>query len=126
MVSVDTNILIRIITRDDEEQAHRAEAFIRRGAWVSLLVLAETIWVLARGYGRTTLQLVETIEVLIAHEHLRLEEPNVVEVALAAFKNRPAIGFSDYLIFEIARKAGHTPLGTFDRNLAKLDGVEKI
>lgn len=126
MVSVDTNILIRIITRDDAEQARRADAFIGRGAWVSHLVLAETVWVLTKSYGRTTRQLAETIEVLLAHEHLRLEEPNVVESALAAFKNRPAIGFSDYLIFEIARKAGHTPLGTFDRNLAKLDGVEKI
>ena len=126
MVSVDTNILIRIITRDDAEQAKRAEAFIKKGAWVSHLVLAETVWVLGRGYGRTIRQLVETIEVLLEHEHLRLEGANVVEDALTAFKKRPAIGFSDYLIFEIARKAGHTPLGTFDRNLAKLNGVEKI
>jgi hypothetical protein len=26
-------------------------------------------------------------------------------------------------VLEIARKAGHTPLGTFDRKLAKLDGA---
>lgn len=126
MVSVDTNILIRIITRDDEKQANLAEAFIQNGAWVSHLVLAETVWVLARAYERTNLQLVETLNILLAHEHLQLEDAKVVETALAAFKKRPAIGFSDYLILEIARKAGHIPLGTFDRNLAKLDGVDKI
>ena len=126
MVSVDTNILIRIITRDDAEQADQAEAFIKRGAWVSHLVLAETIWVLARGYGRTTLQLIETIEILLAHENLSLEEAKVVEDALTAFKKRPVIGFSDHLILEIARKAGHLPLGTFDRGLAKLKDTQKL
>ena len=126
MVSVDTNILLRIITRDDTEQAKRAEAFIEKGAWISHLVLAETIWVLARGYGRTTQQLVETIQILLAHEYLRLEDLKVVEDALTAFKKRPAIGFSDYLILEIARKSGHLPLGTFDRGLAKLDGTQKL
>jgi len=126
MVSVDTNILIRIITRDDEEQADRAEAFIQMGAWVSHLVLAETIWVLAHGYGRTALQLIETIEILLAHEHLNLEEARVVEDALTAFRKRPVVGFSDHLILEIARKAGHLPLGTFDRGLAKLANTNKL
>ena len=126
MVSVDTNILVRIITRDDAEQADRSEAFIKKGAWVSHVVLAETVWVLARAYGRTIHQQIETIEVLLGHEHLRLEDMKVVEDALKAFKKRPAIGFSDYLILEIARKAGHLPLGTFDRNLAKLEGAQKL
>ena len=126
MVSVDTNILVRIITRDDAEQADRSEAFIKKGAWVSHLVLAETVWVLARAYGRTIHQQIETIEVLLGHEHLRLEDLKVVEDALTAFKKRPSIGFSDYLILEIARKSGHLPLGTFDRGLAKLDGTHKL
>jgi hypothetical protein len=29
-------------------------------------------------------------------------------------------------VLEIARKAAHLPLGTFDRNLAKLAGVERL
>ena len=35
----------------------------------------------------------------------------------------PASGFSDCLVFDIARKARHIPLGSFDRDLAKLDGA---
>jgi predicted nucleic acid-binding protein len=38
----------------------------------------------------------------------------------------PALGFSDCLILEIARKAGHVPLGTFDKRLSKLNGVERL
>jgi predicted nucleic acid-binding protein len=46
--------------------------------------------------------------------------------ALEQYRNRPALGFSDCLILETVRKAGHLPLGTFDRNLSKLDGAEGL
>lgn len=42
------------------------------------------------------------------------------------FRKRPARGFSDCLVVEIARKAGHLPLGTFDRALAKLTGTVRL
>ena len=45
MRAVDTNVLVRLIVRDDPEQVDRAEAFVAQGAWVSLLVLAEAVWV---------------------------------------------------------------------------------
>ena len=53
--------------------------------------------------------------------HLRL-----VTSALEQFKERPALGFSDCLVLQTARKAGHLPLGTFDRDLAKLDGAARL
>lgn len=46
--------------------------------------------------------------------------------ALAHFRKRPALGFSDCLMLAIARKAGHLPSGTFDRSLAKLEGAEHL
>jgi predicted nucleic acid-binding protein len=46
--------------------------------------------------------------------------------ALARFRERPGLGFSDCLILETARKAGHLALGTFDRGLAKLEGAERL
>ena len=46
--------------------------------------------------------------------------------ALEQYRNSPALGFSDCLILETVRKAGHLPLGTFDRNLSKLDGAEGL
>jgi predicted nucleic acid-binding protein len=37
-----------------------------------------------------------------------------------------ALGFSDCLVLEIDRKAGHLPLGTLDRGLAKLEGAQRL
>ena len=50
----------------------------------------------------------------------------IVVAALALFRAKPALGSSDCLILESARKAGHLPLGTFGRNLAKIEGTQKL
>ena len=49
-----------------------------------------------------------------------------VILALEQFTERPVVGFPDSLVLETARKAGHLPLGTFDRDLAKLDVAERL
>ena len=126
MRSVDTNVLVRLIARDDQRQTAAAELFISTGAWVSHLVLAETIWVLESVYDRTPHQLADAVEMLLAHAQLTVQDEDVVASALALFRKKPSLGFSDCLILEIARKAGHVPLGTFDRGLAKQDGAVKI
>ena len=126
MRSVDTNTLVRLIARDDLKQASAAQHFLEHGAWVSHLVLAETIWVLRAVYDRSPAELATAVEMLLEHAQLSLQDPDVVSAALASFRSKPSVGFSDCLILEIARKAGHLPLGTFDRSFAKLDGAEKI
>ncbi|HVY84766.1 MAG TPA: type II toxin-antitoxin system VapC family toxin [Caulobacterales bacterium] len=126
MRAVDTNILVRLITRDDAKQVAAAEAFVARGAWASHLVLAETMWVLESVYDFETKQIALTVEMLLNHAQLSLQDADVVAAALISFRRRPSSGFSDHLIVEIARKNGHAPLGTFDKNLAAIDGVERI
>ena len=59
-------------------------------------------------------------------EALTLQDSENVAQALDRFRSRPSVGFSDCLVLEIARKAGHLPLGTFDRNLAKLDDTHRL
>jgi len=66
------------------------------------------------------------VEYLLNHRTLTLQDPDVVAAALDTFKARPAAGFSDCLLLEIARKAGHLPLGAFDRDLGKVDGAQKL
>jgi predicted nucleic-acid-binding protein len=126
MLALDTNVLVRLLARDDPSQAQAADQFVAKGAWVSHLVLAETIWVLESVYQRTAKQLILALELLLAHEALVLQDADTVSAALAHFRAKPALGFSDCLVLEIARKAGHLPLGTFDRALAKLAGVQKL
>ena len=126
MRAVDTNVLVRLVTRDDARQAASADAFIRKGAWVSLLALTEAVWVLAAVYERRAAGLVTAIEMLLNHEHLVLQDADAVEAALDLFRSRPSLGFSDCLMLQVARKAGHLPLGTFDRGLGKVEGVQKV
>src|SRR6185369_17162880 len=97
-----------------------------QGAWVAHLVLAETTWVLDSVYGRTPGQVADAIDKLLRHEHLTLQDSDSVERAVETFRKRPALGFSDCLVLEISRKAGHLPLGTFDRNLGKLDATSRL
>jgi len=57
MRAIDTNVLVRLLTRDDADQAGAADAFISKGAWVSHLVLAETFWVLNFVYDLSRAQI---------------------------------------------------------------------
>lgn len=126
MRAVDTNLLVRMATRDDSAQAEAAEEFIAAGAWVSHLVLAEFIWVLRSVYSLRPRELGAAIELLLNHEHLVLQDAGTVREALAVFRKKSSLSFSDCLILEIARKAGHAPLGTFDAGLGRLPGVQKL
>lgn len=126
MRAIDTNLLVRLLVRDNARQLAAAEKFVAPGAWVSHLVLAETLWVLDAVYSRTSAQLAAAVELLLAHEHLAIQDAEVVEAALERFRARPSLGFSDCLVLESARKSGHLPLGTFDRQLAKVEGAERV
>ena len=126
MRAIDTDVLVRLITRDDERQVETAEQFVAKGAWVSHLVLAETSWVLDSVYDRTRQQIAKAIGMLLDHQQLTIQDQDVVEAALEKFHKNKGVSFSDLLILEIARKNGHVPLGSFDRELAKLEGIQRL
>src|SRR5260221_2248652 len=98
MRAVDTNVLVRLLARDDPAQVASAEAFIAEGAWISHLVLAEAMWVLTSVYERGPNQLARAVEMLLSHKELALQDADVVALALQRFRKRPALGFSDCLV----------------------------
>jgi predicted nucleic-acid-binding protein len=124
--AVDTNVLVRLVTRDDTEQVAAADRFVAGGSWVSVLALAEATWVLESVYDRSASQIATAVEMLLSHQQLTLQDPEVIAAALEQFKRKPSLGYADCLLLELARKAGHLPLGTFDRSLSNLDGAEKL
>ena len=126
MQAVDTNVLVRLLARGDAKQAAAADAAVAKGAWVSHLVLAETIWVLEAVYERTARQLTAALELLLAHESMVVQDADAVARALVQFHAKPALGSSDCLGLEIARKAGHLPLRTFDKAPGRLEGGESV
>ena len=126
MRAIDSNVLVRLLARDDAKQVAAAERFVASGAWISHLVLMETAWVLESVYDLAPERIATAIEMLIGHAHLTIERAEVVVAALVEFRKRSKLGFSDCLIVATARHAGHIPVATFDRELAKLGDVQRL
>ena len=126
MRAVDTNVVVRLVTRDDPKQVAAAELFVASGAWVPHIAIAGATWVLASVYERNPAQIAAALEMLLSHEQLTLQDEEVVAAAVARYRARPKVSFSDWLMLEVAKKAGHTPLGTFDRELAKGEGTARL
>jgi predicted nucleic-acid-binding protein len=77
MRAVDTNVLVRLVTRDDRKQVAAAEAFVSKGAWVSTLVLVEATWVLTAVYELTHAEMATAIDMLLHHRDLTSKSPIV-------------------------------------------------
>ncbi len=128
MRSVDTNVLVRALTGDDPVQSPAARAFIQEHGpvWVAQVVLIETIWVLESVYGCGKPQLVEALKRIIDNKDLALEDPLVVRAGLELYQATTKVGFSDCVVLEKARSAGHLPLATFDKALGKAEGAQPL
>ena len=128
MRAIDTNVLVRILVGDDGVQSATAQAFISAEGpvWVSQVVLAETIWVLETVYERSKSQLVAALHRILDNRELAVEDPVVACAALDLYQAKGKVDFSDCLTLEIARKAGHLPLATFDKALAKSSGAQQL
>ena len=126
MRAADTNLLIRLLTGDDPDQARRAEAFVVSGAWIPHIVLVAGTWVLASAYELGRAKIAEAVDMLLDHTSLAVEDPEAVSAALAIYRTNSGVEFSDCLALETARRAVHLPLGTFDRRLGRLPGTELV
>ena len=115
----------RCTSRSKNPASIRA-SWLNGGVLTSPLVLAEATWVLTSVYDRSPEDIATAVEMLLNHQHLTIQDSEAVAAAVASFRRRPALGFSDCLVLEVARKAGHLPLGTFDRDFSKLAGVERL
>src|SRR3990172_7586910 len=89
MRAVDTNVLVRLVTRDDEKQVAVAEAFVAKGVWVSQLVLMEAVWVFGSVYELDAERLATAVEMLLQHKDLTIEDSESVFGALEQFRKRP-------------------------------------
>ena len=126
MRGIDTNVLVRLIVRDDPVQVEKAEAFVAQGAWVSQLVLAETVGVLESVYGVNRPRIATVVDMLLEHDRLTLQDEDVIRGAHSAFERDRSAGFTDCLIVEAARKAGHLPVGTFDKAMSRIEGAHGL
>lgn len=126
MRAADTNVVLRLLVRDDPAQLAAASRAAAGGLWISHVVLLEVVWVLRSGYGRDRQAIAEAIGRLINTAEFAVQDPDVVRASAARFAAHPRVEFADCLILEIATKAGQLPLATFDAVLGELDGAERL
>lgn len=128
MIGIDTNILLRYLTEDDPAQAKVAVALIENQlsadepGFLSLIVVVETAWVLEDTFARSPVEIRAIVEQLLRVPQFVVEQPEIVELALA----RGHADLADSIIHEANLAHGCDVTMTFDRRLARLDGVELL
>jgi predicted nucleic-acid-binding protein len=130
MTGVDTNVLARFFTEDDPDQARRAEVFLQSltpGApgFVSLVSLAELVWVLRRRYGWSKSQLIQCLDQMLDSPEFVLEGQTAVAKALHSFARSKA-DFADCLIERSGYAAGCAETVTFDTEASKFAGMRLL
>ena len=117
MRAIDTNVLVRFLARDNEDQAQRALAAILAGdVFVSKTVMLETEWVVRGVYGFSRDRVVTALREFIGLSGVTVESPGVVAQALERMQQ--GMDFADAL--QLGAAADCEVFLTFDRKLAKV------
>ncbi len=128
MIGIDTNILVRYLTRDDETQFLLAQQLIRNQIsigeriFISLLVILETEWVLRSRYKAPKQQIARIFNDLLETRESVFEDEETLEEALHFWKDSNA-DFADCMIVAKTRRMGCSELVTFDERAASLPGT---
>jgi predicted nucleic-acid-binding protein len=131
MIALDTNILVRLITQDDPQQAALVERLIKQATeegeacFVSDVVLCELEWVLEGCYGATRSDLLTAIQELASREVFAFEDSDSLHWVIELFR-KGKVELSDALIGGKARAQGARTTYTFDRVLSHNEGYSLL
>jgi predicted nucleic-acid-binding protein len=129
MIGLDTNILVRYLTQDDPVQFARASQVIERRCaesrpgFVSLVTIAETVWVLDSVYGIPARRIADAVERILQAATLIVQNEQEVFTAMIALRAGRA-DFADALIAALGSWAGCSATLTFDRKALRMAGFE--
>ena len=118
-IAVDTNVLVRAITGDDERQSRAAQAQLAQAAMVALAipVLCELVWVLSQGYKQSAGDIAGAIRGLIDSTNVVVNRP-AAEAGLALLE--AGGDFADGVIAYEGSWLGAETFVSFDRRAVKL------
>ena len=129
--SVDTNILVRHIVKDDERQsmivAKAFERHIRKAEslLVPVTVMLELEWVLRSAYKFSKGDVIRAMSALLESLELVFESEGALEQALDSYEGGNA-DFAEYLHLALARKGDALPFLTFDDKASKANGAKLL
>jgi predicted nucleic-acid-binding protein len=131
MNGLDTNILIRYLTQDDPIQSPKATAIIERRftrerpGFISLVTMAEVVWVLGSVYALADREIADTVERMIQADTLVVQNEQQVFTAMVALRQGWG-AFADALIAALGAWAGCESTLTFDKKALRLGGFELL
>jgi predicted nucleic-acid-binding protein len=120
MIGLDTNVLVRYLAQDDREQSRRATRLIEgtlsaeMPGWISIVVLAELVWVMQACYDATREEIASILERLFRVRQLRIQEADAAWQALRAYRGGKS-DFADCLIERVGHGEGCDRTVTFDQ-----------
>lgn len=126
MIGLDTNLLIRYLTKDEASQYNKVKRLIddavaeNERLLVNCAVLCEMTWVLETVYQYSRLEIADVLERILDTAQFEVERAEEARHALDDFRSTKA-GFADALIGRVNRALGATRTATFDRHLKSLD-----
>lgn len=128
---LDTNVLIRYLTRDDEDKAERALTVLLNvegggeSVATSPMVIFETVFVLEKGYNTARETIRERMEALISLRGLRLHNKHIYLRALNIYVEHP-ISFADAYNAAFMRANRIAEIYTWDTDFDRLDGIRRV
>jgi predicted nucleic-acid-binding protein len=131
MIGLDTNVLVRYLAQDDPVQSPLATELIEQRlteqepGFISVVAMAEIVWVLERAYGLSTQDIAAAIERTLQVEVLQIENEAEVFTAMIALKLGRG-SFADALIAALGAKAGCSRTLTFDLKALRLAGFQSV
>lgn len=131
MIGLDTNVVVRYLAQDDPRQSPIATRFIERSltlnqpGFISLVVLAEVVWVLVSLYKSDRHKVIEVVEALLTTQQLHVQDAPLVWRAVRRYA-ASKVDFSDALIVEAALAEGCEKTVTFDKACKGVVGFELL
>ena len=128
MIGLDTNVLVRYVLRDDEQQAEAVDNLIEKCfaehilIAISLLTIQESEWVLRACAKIDKPQIIALFKTLLESADVLIETEDILEEALLHFENSNA-DFSDCLMVAKYRHIACDYMVTFDSKAAKIEGA---
>lgn len=129
MIGIDTNVLVRYLTRDDERQAEIAHHYLTQEctaeepAFINRVVQCEVIWVLERAYKYSREQIAHAFEMIFRTRQFQVEDQEFALAALRLYRQGKA-DYADALIGVVNKAAGCDMTVTFDKKASKLESFQ--
>jgi predicted nucleic-acid-binding protein len=119
LIGLDTNVVVRYLTRDDEAQWQKALEIINQSesCFICNVVLCEIVWVLkGKPYKYSQAEIMRTLELMLQSPKFEFENKSIIYQAINLTKQEKA-DFADYLIGVVNQHHGCMNTVTFDRKL---------